>query len=205
MRSAAILRRCGGEHGGTPVLTDNWNIDLCMGATQKCLSSLPDLAFVSISDAAWEIINQVDYAGYDALKPFQTAQAEKYFPYTPNWHAVAGLNAGAELIINEGLDKCFARHDQVAAYCRNCLIDMELSLFPALDAVPSPTVTAVYVPTGSAWPEFDAKLREGGLVIGGSYGPLAGKVFRIGHMGAQADMDLVKQALDVIERVVRSL
>jgi aspartate aminotransferase-like enzyme len=61
------------------------------------------------------------------------------------------------------------------------------------------------LPAGSTWLEFDAKLREGGLVIGGSYGPLAGKVFRIGHMGAQADINLVKQALGVIERVVRSL
>lgn len=189
--------------GGTPVSADDWNIDLCLGATQKCLSSLPDLAFVSISDAAWEIINQVDYVGYDALKPFQTARAEKYFPYTPNWHAVAGLNAGTDLIISEGIEKCFARHEQVANYCRQRLNDMGLSLFPAPDAVPSPTVTAVNVPPGITWSEFDARLREGGLVVGGNYGPLAGKVFRLGHMGAQADMELVKHALDVIENVVQ--
>ena len=191
--------------GGTPVSTDGWNIDLCMGATQKCLSSLPDLAFVSISNAAWEIINQVDYVGYDALKPFQTAQAEKYFPYTPNWHAMAGLSAGVELIINEGLDKCFARHEQVADYCRRRMKGMGLSLFPAADAVISPTVTAVNVPPGITWSEFDSKLREGGLVVGGNYGPLVGKVFRLGHMGAQANMELVKRASDVIERVVRSI
>jgi len=191
--------------GGTLVSVDDWNIDLCLGATQKCLSSLPDLAFVSISDAAWEIIDHVDYVGYDALKPFQPARDEKYFPYTPNWHAMAGLNAGAELIINEGLKKCFARHEEVADYCRQCVSDMGLTLFPAPSAVPSPTVTAVNVPPGITWPEFDAKLREDGLVVAGNYGSLAGKVFRIGHMGAQADMELVKRAFDVIEKVVRSL
>jgi aspartate aminotransferase-like enzyme len=43
------------------------------------------------------------------------------------------------------------------------------------------------------------------LVVGGSYGPLAGKVFRIGHMGSQADMELVNQAVDVIEVVVNTI
>jgi len=187
--------------GGTPVLTDQWNIDLCLGASQKCLSSLPDVAFVAVSEAAWEVIHQVDYTGYDALKPFRTARKDMYFPYTPNWHAMAGLNAAVELILNEGLKNCFARHKKVAEYCRNRLKDMGLSLFPAPDAVPSPTVTAVRVPEGISWPEFDAKLRERGLVVGGSYGPLAGKVFRLGHMGAQADMELMKRALEVIESV----
>lgn len=191
--------------GGTAVATDDWNIDLCLGASQKCLSCLPDLAFVSISEAAWEIINQVNYVGYDALKPFKTAQAEKYFPYTPNWHAVAGLNAGAELIIKEGLEKSFARHRQVADYCRRRLADIGLSLFPAADAVPSPTVTAVKMPPGITWEAYDARLREKGLVVGGSYGPLAGKVFRLGHMGTQAHIEIVKPALDVIEAVLDSL
>ena len=143
--------------------------------------------------------------GYDALKPFKAARADKYFPYTPNWHAMAGLKAGTDLIINEGLEICFARHEQVADYCRRRLSDIGLSLYPAPDAVPSPTVTAVNVPPGITWSEFDTKLRQSGLVVAGNYGPLAGRVFRLGHMGSQADMDLVKQALDVIERVVRSL
>ncbi len=66
--------------GGAPVLTDEWHIDLCLGGSQKCLSSLPDMAFLSVSDAAWDIIDQVDYPGYSALKPFRTAQAKHYFP-----------------------------------------------------------------------------------------------------------------------------
>jgi aspartate aminotransferase-like enzyme len=65
--------------------------------------------------------------------------------------------------------------------------------------VPAPTVTAVNVPAGVGWEEFDRRLRRRGLVAGGSYGPIAGKVFRLGHMGTQADMGLVKQALDVLE------
>jgi aspartate aminotransferase-like enzyme len=82
---------------------------------------------------------------------------------------------------------------------------MGLSLFPASDAIPSPTVTAVNVPEGIDWSKFNLQLRQHGLVVGGSYGPMAGKVFRLGHMGTQADMELVKQALNVIERVMEKI
>jgi aspartate aminotransferase-like enzyme len=52
------------------------------------------------------------------------------------------------------------------------------------------------------WKDLDERFRQHGLAVGGSYGPLAGKVFRLGHMGSQADMDLVQQALGIIEKVV---
>jgi aspartate aminotransferase-like enzyme len=88
----------------------------------------------------------------------------------------------------------------VAAYCRKRLAEIGYTLFPAPGAVPAPTVTAVNVPEVITWADFDARLRRHGLVAGGSYGPIAGKVFRLGHMGTQADMGLVKQALGVLEK-----
>jgi aspartate aminotransferase-like enzyme len=188
--------------GGAPVLTDEWNIDLCLGGSQKCLSSLPDMAFLAVSEAAWEIIDQVAYAGYSALMPFRTAQAEHYFPCTPNWHGVAGLNAGAQLILNEGLSNSYARHEEAAQLCRDGIKECGLTLFAATDAIAAPTITAVNVPKGLSWQEFDAQLRREGLVVAGSYGPLTNKVFRLGHMGTQADVDLVSQALEVIGRVL---
>ena len=191
--------------GGAPVLTDEWNVDLCLGGSQKCLSCLADMAFLSVSEAAWEIIDQVDYVGYDALKPFRSAQSEHYFPYTPNWHGVAGLNAGAKLILEEGLSESYSRHQENARFCRKEIAQMGLALFPSANAIPSPTVTAVNVPDGITWQEFDAKLRQQGLVVAGSYGPLTDKVFRLGHMGTQADKDLVAQALGVIRKVLNQL
>jgi aspartate aminotransferase-like enzyme len=160
------------------------------------------MAFLSVSEAAWDIIDQVAYVGYSALEPFRTAQAEHYFPCTPNWHGVAGLNAGAELLLKEGLSKCISRHEEAAQLCRGKIRELDLTLFAAPDAVPAPTITAVNVPQGIFWPEFDTKLRREGLVVAGSYGPMANKVFRLGHMGTQADKDLVAQALDVIEKVL---
>ena len=188
--------------GGAEVRTDAWHIDLCLGGSQKCLSSLPDTAFLSVSEAAWEIIETVDYQGYSALKPFKTALADAYFPYTPNWHALAGLKAGADIILDEGLPVCIERHADVSRFCRQRIADLGLKLYPAKDAVSSPTVTAVCMPDGISWNAFDKKFREKGLVVGGNYGPLDGKVFRLGHMGSQADRALVEKALSVIAQSV---
>ncbi|MDM8539045.1 aminotransferase class V-fold PLP-dependent enzyme, partial [Desulfobacterales bacterium HSG17] len=191
--------------GGTPVLADEWNIDLALGGSQKCLSVPSCMSFLSVSDTAWDIINEVNYSGYDALKPFQNAQKNKFFPYTPYWHGMAALNTGAEILLNEGLANSYKRHEKAADLCRSALFAMGLTLFPALSAIQSPTVTAVYVPEKITWKDLDAALREKGLVVAGSYGPLDGKVFRLGHMGTQADTELVSKAINVILNVIVNL
>jgi aspartate aminotransferase-like enzyme len=186
--------------GGVLVLADDWHIDLCLGGSQKCLAAPPGTAFVSVSEEAWDIIDTVQYVGYDALKPFQTAWQNRYFPYTPYWHGIAALNAGAQALLQEGLATVFGRHEEVANYGRAQLLEMGLALFPAPDAVQSPTVTAVKLPANVTWPEWDARLRRQGLVVGGSFGPLDGKIFRLGHMGTQADLQLMTQALEIIQK-----
>jgi aspartate aminotransferase-like enzyme len=188
--------------GGAPVSVDGWSIDLALGGTQKCLSAPANLAFVAVSEQAWEIIAELNYAGYDALKPYKRAQAEFYFPYTPYWHGMAALKIATELLLEEGLEESFERHAKVAAYCRNQVESLGLRLYPARNAIPSPTVTAVYVPDNLSWESLDAQFRERGLVVGGSYGPLSGKVFRLGHMGSQAKLELVERAVSVIKSVV---
>lgn len=187
---------------GAPVSVDEWSIDLALGGTQKCLSAPANLAFVAVSERAWKIIEEVNYAGYDALKPFKSAQEDFYFPYTPYWHGIAALMTATELLLHEGLERSFERHAKVAAYCRNQVESLGLRLYPAKSAIPSPTVTAVFVPDDVSWEELDAKFRHHGLVVGGSYGPLSGKVFRLGHMGSQANLELVERAMDVIRAVL---
>lgn len=188
--------------GGVPLETDAWGIDLLLGGSQKALSVPPGMSFVAISPAAWEVIAEVGYVGYDALLPFRTAQQDFYFPYTPYWHGMAALNAGAERILAEGLEVCFARHARAAQRCRAGIVELGLELFPAPGAVPSPTVTAVKVPESIPWTELDARFRRAGLAVGGSYGPLAGKVFRLGHMGTQAEEMLVERALAAIREAI---
>ena len=79
---------------------------------------------------------------------------------------------------------------------------MGLKLYAKEIELASPTVTAVKIPSGWTWCELDESLREYGMAVGGSYGLLAGKVFRIGHMGSQADMELVKEGMDILEEVL---
>ena len=56
---------------GSVVKTDEWQIDLCLGGSQKCLSAPASMSFLSVSERAWEIIEEVGYVGYDALRPFR--------------------------------------------------------------------------------------------------------------------------------------
>ncbi|MBN2047336.1 MAG: alanine--glyoxylate aminotransferase family protein [Anaerolineaceae bacterium] len=196
---------CVASMGGAPVRSDDWQVDLALGGSQKCLSAPPDMSMIAVSPRAWEMIEAVNYVGYDAFKPFTTAQnGVGLFPYTPNWHGVAALDAAADLLLEPSLEASFSRHESSARQCREGVRALGLDLFYAPDAIPSPTVTAVNVPDGWTWEAFDAALREKGLVVGGSYGPMAGKVFRLGHMGSQADPDLVTSALRVLEEVLSS-
>jgi len=188
---------------GSEVLTDEWNIDLCLGASQKCLSAPANMAFLSVSHKAWEIAEEIKYVGYDALLPFKTAQETFYFPYTMDWHGIAQLNKACELILEEGLENCIKRHKDVADYCRKEITNIGLDLYMAENALASPTVTAVKIPENISWEELDSKFRSKGLAVGGSYGPLAGKVFRIGHMGTQANIEIVDKALTVIKQICK--
>jgi aspartate aminotransferase-like enzyme len=187
---------------GVPVLTDAWAIDLCLIGTQKALSALPDLAAVAVSDRAWEIIADVNYPGYDALAPYKEALEKRWFPYTPAWASLAGLHKACRLVLDEGLEKVYARHVQVAQACRDRAREIGLSLYPVAEAGCSPTVTALQVPASTSWDDLDRRLREQGVGIGGSLGPLAGKVMRIGHMGIQANMTLVERGMDLLAQVL---
>ncbi|MBX3010316.1 MAG: alanine--glyoxylate aminotransferase family protein [Caldilineaceae bacterium] len=190
--------------GGTPVLVDDWQIDLGLLGSQKVLSLMADLAMVSVSERAWQRCAAINYVGYDALLPWRQAMAQRYMPYTHNWHAMAGLQISLQRLLAEGLEQAYQRHREVAAYCRQRLQAMAIDLWPVSEAIAAPTVTAAHLPAGWDWPTLDRALRSQGMAVGGNYGPLAGKVFRIGHMGTQADHSLVQRGMDTLEAVVKS-
>jgi aspartate aminotransferase-like enzyme len=189
--------------GGVPVLVDEWEIDLGLMGSQKALGLMPDLAMVTISPRAWERIGRANYAGYDALLPFRSAWSDRYMPYTQNWQAFAGLRASLDDLFAEGLDDVFRRHTDVMLTCHTRLEGMNVHLYPADRATAAPTVTAAYLPDGWPWPRLDQALRAEGMVVGGSYGPLAGQIFRVGHMGAQASHELIHRGMDVLEYVLK--
>ncbi|MBW2356025.1 MAG: alanine--glyoxylate aminotransferase family protein [Deltaproteobacteria bacterium] len=188
--------------GGAELATDAWGIDLCLVGSQKCLSAPPGLGMVAVSDRAWEEIDKTGYQGYDALAPFREALDRRWFPYTPCWQAIAGLEAACDRILSLGLASVIQDHAEVAAHTRHRLRQMGLCLFPRHEADCAPTVTAVRVPDAVSWDDLDRRLRAEGVVMGGSIGPLAGGVFRIGHMGTQADLALVDTGLDALARIL---
>ncbi len=188
--------------GGTDVRVDEWGIDLGLLGSQKCLSLLPDLSVLTVSERAWKAAERVGYAGYDAVLPWRDAEIKMEMPCTHNWHANAAMNLSLKSLLEEGLENSFMRHEKTAAYCRSRISTMGLELYAKEAVLASPTVTAVKVPDGWTWPQLDALLREHGMAVGGSYGHLAGKVFRVGHMGSQANMDLVKKGMDILEKVL---
>lgn len=91
----------------------------------------------------------------------------------------------------------------MAQDCRDGLRALGVRLWPAREEYCFPTVTAAVVPEGWTWPGLDRALRAKGWAVGGSYGPLAGKVFRVGHMGSQADHGVVARGLGVLDAALR--
>ena len=190
--------------GGASLDVDECEIDIGLLGSQKVLSLTPSLSISTISERAWAIINEINYSGYEAYKGWKNIVSEKYMPYTHDWNSMKALKISLENILNEGIEKVCERHEKCAKLCRNMGREIGLKLFPKNENFSSPTVTAFYVPEKFSWKNFDAELRERGLAVGGNYGSLAGKVFRIGHMGSQAKTELVEKGMNIIKKVLKS-
>jgi aspartate aminotransferase-like enzyme len=187
---------------GCPINVDENNIDIGLLGSQKVLSMPPHLSMATVSDHAWRLISAVNYTGYDALKPWRDGVQNRYLPYTHDWHAMNALRVSLDMIMREGVDNVYDRHMRAAKVCRDGARALGLELFPQNENICSPTVTAINVPSNTDWKTLNNKLRSEGVVLGGNYGPLVNKVFRVGHMGAQAQEELVKEALEVLKKVL---
>jgi aspartate aminotransferase-like enzyme len=188
--------------GGAPVDVDRCHVDLSLNGSQKCFSAPPDLTMVTVNDAAWQIIEAVNYKGYDAFFPFKNALKNQYFPNTLSWHSIAAVAASVDMLLEEGLEQVYARHCEAQAHCIKRIEDMGLRVYAKAEAHRSPTVTAVYLPEGASFEALNKACLEAGVAIAGSYGPLSGKIFRIGHMGTQADIKLLGLGLDRLAQVL---
>jgi aspartate aminotransferase-like enzyme len=184
--------------GGVAVDCLDRAVDILLVGSQKCLSAPPSMSVMAVSPAAWEAASERKYEGYDALLPFKTVKKIGRFPYTPYWHGLAALAASVKSLEQEGFENVFRRHERVAGECREGLRRLGIDLLPRPGAVPSPTVTAAYVPRGFTFKEWQSALKQRGLIIAGSFGELDGRVFRLGHMGTQADSALMEAALAAV-------
>ncbi|TMT87221.1 alanine--glyoxylate aminotransferase family protein [Haloterrigena sp. H1] len=185
--------------GGTPVPTDL--IDVCLGASQKCFSAPPGLTVCSISDHAWDKIESFETPSlYTDLEPWRDAAEKEWFPYTHLVSNLYGFDTAIDLMLEEGLESVFERHETAAAHCRDRARELGLSLYPD-EARSSPTVTALEVP-GQAEAIQSAMADDHDIVLATGLGDLAADVLRVGHMGHNARIDRVDRTMDALAAVL---
>jgi aspartate aminotransferase-like enzyme len=137
---------------------------------------------------------------------FDFAKHKRYFeigetPWTPTLSVFFGLDLALDKLLEEGMEKVFQRHSQVAQAMRNGARALGLRLLVADERYASNTVTSVLLPEGVDGGRLqDLLQREHGVVLAGGQGPLQGKIFRVGHMGycTQADIQGVLTALKAV-------
>ena len=184
--------------GGTPVPMEK--IDLCIGASQKCFSAPPGLTTVSVSDRAWERIEDTDSRGfYTDLGLWRGVAETGDFPYTHLESNCYGLAEAVSMILDEGLDSVYARHEAAATRCRELGDEIGLETYPDADRS-SPTVTAFAVDGALAVQE---RLHdEHDVLVGTGLGDLEDDLIRIGHMGYSADTERVEETMAALESVL---
>ncbi|MBA7689337.1 Soluble hydrogenase 42 kDa subunit [subsurface metagenome] len=183
------------------VPVDDWHCDVTVTGSQKGWMVPPGLVMVSLSQEGWQ-------AQAKAKMPrfyWDFAKAKSYLekgqtPWTPAISTIFGLSVSLEMMLREGLANIIARHARVGQAARDGVKSLGLSLF-AEEGYASNTVTAVAAPDGLDTKKMLRILREEHrVVLSGGQQRLAGKIFRIGHLGwvNEGDIEAVISALKVV-------
>ncbi|HEY7381247.1 MAG TPA: alanine--glyoxylate aminotransferase family protein [Gaiella sp.] len=170
--------------GAVPLETDAWGADVVVTGSQKALMTPPGLAFVSVSDRAWEKTASVTSPRfYWDWRPMRAQQEKDSSRFTPATSTVVALNAALRLLLAEGLEAAFARHVALGRACRAGLKAMGLELYSP-DDDRAAVLTGALTPDGVDAVELRLALRDRhGITIAGGHGDLERRLFRIGHIG----------------------
>jgi aspartate aminotransferase-like enzyme len=170
--------------GGDRLPVDDWNIDICVAGSQKCLACPPGAAVVSVSEKAWEMIKNTNARPYyfDLIKAREFG-TKRQTPFTPVLPVLYALDEALRIIHEEGLESRFRRHATCAKAFYKGFEALKLTPYPRLD-VRSNTVIAVNVPPKVNCDGVREVMRSRyRVVIAGGMGKLKGLIFRIGCMG----------------------
>ncbi len=192
--------------GGCPVELDAWEIDAVYSGTQKCLSCPPGLAPVSLSDRALAVATsrktkvQSWYLDVNMLASYWGAERVYHHtaPITMNY----ALHEGLRLVLEEGLDARFARHERNHHLLKNGLanLGLEIASQPGHQLWQLNSIT---VPEGVDEAGVRGRLlRDFGIEVGAGLGPLKGKVWRIGLMGESSSADNVEIVLNALGQIL---
>jgi (S)-ureidoglycine-glyoxylate aminotransferase len=208
--------------GGNEFETDLWGLDIATAGLQKCLGGPSGSAPITISPRAAELIDarkhveagirddsDTDVGTRIASNYFDLAQIMDYWgPRRLNHHTEAttmlyGAHECARLLVEEGLDAAIARHELHGRAMLAGVRGLGLDVFGDV-AHKMNNVVAVEIPDGVDGDQVRAELLDGfGIEIGTSFGPLHGRVWRIGTMGHNARRDAVLLTLAALEQVLR--
>jgi alanine-glyoxylate transaminase / serine-glyoxylate transaminase / serine-pyruvate transaminase len=164
---------------------DEWGVDLAVTGSQKGFMLPAGLGIVCVSQKA---LGQYDQAKLPRVffdfGDMRKANATGYFPYTPSIPMLYGLQESIGMLLEEGLDNVFARHHRLAEGTRLAVQAWGLDLCARAPKWYSDTVTAIMVPAGINGAEvIDVAYRRYNLALGAGLARMAGKLFRIGHLG----------------------
>jgi alanine-glyoxylate transaminase / serine-glyoxylate transaminase / serine-pyruvate transaminase len=172
---------------------DEWGVDVTVAGSQKGLMLPPGLGFNAISEKALAANRTAGLPrSYWDWGPMIEANARGFFPYTPGTNLLYGLREACAMLAEEGLPSVFARHQRHAAATRAAVRAWGLEVLCADEREHSGSLTAVLLPDGQDADEVRRVILERfDMSLGSGLGKLAGKVFRIGHLGHFNDLTLV--------------
>lgn len=195
--------------GGMPMQADDWGVDICVAGPQKCLGGSPGLALLSVSEDAWQMMRARNPRRNTYLSILDWKEkwlASQAFPYTPSVSLVYGLDEALTMLIEEGLESAWKRHETCARACRAGIRGMGMELWPESESIAASSCTAFKTPDGVDSLALRRHLREAyGLMIAPGYGPITEQVLRIGHMGHVAKPGHVLTALASLGKALHDL
>jgi alanine-glyoxylate transaminase / serine-glyoxylate transaminase / serine-pyruvate transaminase len=171
---------------------DEWGVDVTVSCSQKGLMLPPGLGFNALGERALAASAGAGLPrSYWDWRPLLAANADGFFPYTPPTNLLYGLREALAMLAEEGLEQVFARHRRHAEATRLAVRAWGLEVLCTDPARYSSSLTAALVGAGSDADEVRrVALDDFDLSLGAGLGRLAGRVFRIGHLGALNDVML---------------
>jgi aspartate aminotransferase-like enzyme len=192
--------------GGIDEPFDRWGVDVLLTAAQKAIGAPPGLALCLFSKRALarrRSFPAVPAYYADVLRWLPIMEDPGRYFATPCVNEIVALGEALRMIHEEGLPARFARHGRIARAIRAGLEALGLSFVTAPDCR-AETLSVVFLPNGVDDAAFRKGVAARGVVIAGCLGPLAGKAFRLGHMGNIGPGEVAK-TLGAIEESLRTL
>jgi alanine-glyoxylate transaminase / serine-glyoxylate transaminase / serine-pyruvate transaminase len=172
---------------------DEWGVDVTIAGSQKGLMLPSGLAFNAVSQKALQASkNSGFHKSYWNWEDMLTTNAVGFFPYTPATNLLYGLDVALDLLEEEGYERIFARHKRHAEATRRAVVAWGLEILCKDPKYYSPVVTSILLPPGHDADAFRAVVLEHfNMSLGTGLGRVAGKVFRIGHLGDTNDLTIM--------------